>query len=134
MSSAVLTEPSSQREDNRVWVWRYADPVNVPIKINLRNRESGNVYVNIPTDFYAHFLIKEDLRDDVAVLEKVFKFVSPSVFVVEISTEEVAGRLRAGKTYHVGVALYDDNSVFIRTLIADLPLRVDKSTLSNSVF
>ena len=133
MSNAFLTEPSSQREDNRIWVWRYADPVNVPIKVNLRRRDTGDVYANIPTSFRIRFLIKEDLRDDDAVLEKSFEFVSPSVFVVKISTEEVV-RLRAGKVYHVGMALYDDRDNFIRTIISDLPLRVDKSALSNSVF
>lgn len=129
----ILTEPSSQREDNRVWVWRYGDPVNVPFRISLYRRDADSTYVNIPTDFTVRFLVKSDLRDDAAVIDKVFHFKAPSIFLCEFSTEEVIA-LRAGKTYHVGVALYDNDGNFVRAIIDNLPLRVDKSTLSNSVF
>ena len=77
--------------------------------------------------------VKADLRDDNSIIDEFFKFDLNSVFVVNIPTEKVC-LLRAGRLYHVGVALYDDNNNFVRSLISDLPLRLDKSTLSNSVF
>jgi len=131
--SEFLTEPSSQREDFKIWVWRYGDAVNTPIKVNFYRKDTGEQYFDIPTTYYVRFLIKDDLRDDTPVIEKVFRFVSPNVFIVALSTAEVV-RLRAGKTYHVGVALYGEADNFVRVLIADLPLRIDKSALSNSVF
>lgn len=131
--SEILTEPSSQRADNKIWVWRYGDAVNVPFKITLYKKDTGEQYFDIPTTMYVRFLIKDDLRDENPVIEKVYKFASPNVFIVELTTEEVV-QLRAGKTYHVGVALYDGDDKFIRVLIADLPLRIDRSALNNSVF
>lgn len=131
--SEILTEPSSQRADNKIWVWRYGDAVNTPFKVTFHKKDTGEQYFDIPTTMYVRFLIKDDLRDDTPVVEKTYKFISPNVFVVELSTEEVV-QLRAGKTYHVGVALYGEDDNFVRVLIADLPLRIDKSALSNSVF
>ena len=101
--------------------------------MTFHKKDTGEQYFDIPTTMYVRFLIKDDLRDDTPVIEKTYKFISPNVFVVELSTEEVV-QLRAGKTYHVGVALYGEDDNFVRVLIADLPLRIDKSALSNSVF
>lgn len=131
--SEILTEPSSQRADNKIWVWRYGDAVNTPFKVNFYNKDTGEKYFDIPTSMYVRFLIKDDLRDETPIIEKVYKFIAPNIFVVELSTEEVV-QLRAGKTYHVGVALYGENDNFVRALISDLPLRVDKSALNKSVF
>lgn len=131
--SEILTEPSSQRADNKIWVWRYGDAVNTPFKVIFHRKDTGEQYFDIPTTMYVRFLIKDDLRDENPVIEKVYKFIAPNVFVVELSTEEVV-QLRAGKTYHVGVALYGEDDNFVRVLIADLPLRVDKSALNKSVF
>lgn len=131
--SAILTEPSSQRADNKIWVWRYGDAVNTPFRVNFHKKDTGEQYFDIPTTMYVRFLIKDDLRDENPIIEKVYKFISPNVFIVELSTEEVV-QLRAGKTYHVGVALYDEGDNFVRVLISDLPLRIDKSALNKSVF
>ena len=133
MSNQILVEPSSQRGDNKVWVWKYPDPVNTPFRISLYRAGSESTYVNIPTDYSVRFLIKADLRDDNALIEKVFHFDAPSVFQVVIPTDEVI-KLRAGRAYHVGVALYDNHGSFVRSIISDLPLRIEGSTLSNSVF
>lgn len=131
--SEILTESSSQRSDNKIWVWKYPDSVFTPFKVNLRRLGVEGTYIDIPTTYSARFVVKADLRDDNSIIDEFFKFVSPSVFVVNIPTEKVC-LLRAGRLYHVGVALYDDNNNFIRSLISDLPLRLDKSTLSNLVF
>lgn len=133
MSDVIIQEPSSQRSDNNIWVWRYGDPVFTPFRISFYRKGQDNAYVDIPLDFTVRFLIKADLRDDSAVIEKIFHFDAPSVFVVNIPTDEVI-QLRAGKMYHVGLALYNEYGEFVRTIIADLPLRIDNSTLSNSVF
>lgn len=131
--SEILTEPSSQRADNKIWVWRYGDAVNTPFKVTFNKKDTGEQYFDIPTTMYVRFLIKDDLGDETPIIEKVYKFIAPNIFVVELSTEEVV-QLRAGKTYHVGVALYGEDDNFVRVLIADLPLRVDKSALNKSVF
>lgn len=131
--SDFLTEPSSQRADNKIWVWRYGDAVNTPFKVIFHKKDTGEQYFDIPTTMYVRFLIKDDLRDENPIIEKVYKLIAPNVFIVELSTEEVV-QLRAGKTYHVGVALYGEDDNFVRVLIADLPLRVDKSALNKSVF
>lgn len=129
----ILTEPSSQRADNKVWVWRYGDAVNTPIRVSLIRKDTEEQYFNIPTSMSARFVIKGDLRDDDAIIDKLFKFTAPNIVVIELSVEEVI-QLRAGRTYYVGLALYDEQENFVRVLIADLPLRVDKSALSGSVF
>lgn len=131
--SDFLTEPSSQRADNKIWVWRYGDAVNTPFKVIFHKKDTGEQYFDIPTTMYVRFLIKDDLRDENPIIEKVYKLIAPNVFIVELSTEEVV-QLRAGKTYHVGAALYGEDDNFVRVLIADLPLRVDKSALNKSVF
>lgn len=131
--SEILTEPSSQRSDNKIWVWRYGDPVNVPVKVSFFKKSDQTEYFKVPTTMYARFLVKSDLRLDDAVIDKIYHFIAPGIFIVELSTEEVI-QLRAGKTYYVGIALYDEGDNFVRTLVADLPLRVDKSVLSNQVF
>lgn len=131
--SNILTEPSSPRADHKVWVWRYGDAINTPVRVTFYRKDNGEPYFDIPTTCYARVLIKDDLRDDNAVLEKSFHFISPNIFIVEFTTDEVV-QLRAGKTYHVGMALYDEADNFIRVLVQDLPLRIEKSALSNSVF
>lgn len=131
--SEILTEPSSQRADNKIWVWRYGDAVSTPFKVSFYKKDDGVEYFQIPTTMYVRFLIKADLRDDTPVFEKVFNFISPGVFVVELSTDEVM-QLRAGRTYYVGVGLYDEGDNFVRSLVSDLPLRIDKSALSNSIY
>lgn len=136
MSDVILQESSSQRNDQNVWVWRYADAVFTPFRVSLYRRDAVDIsaiYVDIPVGFYARFLIKDDLRDESAIIDKSFRFDVPSVFVVDIPTDEVV-MLRPGKMYHVGVALYDNNDNFVRAIIDDLPLRVDNSVLSYSVF
>lgn len=131
--SDILTEPSSQRGDHKIWVWRYGDAVSTPFKVSFRRKDNDKVYYDVPTSMYARFLIKADLRDETPIIEKAFKFISPNIFVVELSTDEVV-QLRPERIYHVGVALYDEFDNFIRVLIADLPLRVDVSALNKSVF
>ena len=131
--SEFLEESSSQRSDLKVWVWKYGDPVNVPFKVTMIKKDTNSEYFDIPTSMYARFLVKADMRDDMPIIDKVFKFTQPNIFIVELSTSEVV-QLRAGRTYYVGVALYDENDNFVRTLISVLPLRIDKSVLSNQVF
>lgn len=131
--SEILTEPSSQREDQKIWVWRYGDAVNVPFRVSLIKKDTGEEYFKIPTTMYVRFLVKSDLREDMAIIDKPFQFTAPGIFIVQLSTEEVV-QLRAGRTYYVGVALYDEGDNFVRTLVADLPLRIDKSVLSSQVF
>lgn len=133
MSDIILREPSSQRNDNNIWVWRYADPVITPFRVLFhRGSDTGNL-VDVPVGFYAKLLIKDDLRDENATIDKIFRFDVPSIFIVNIPTDEVI-KLRPGKMYHVGVALYDNNDRFVRAIIDDLPLRIDGSALSRSVF
>ena len=131
--SGILVEPSSPRADHKVWVWQYGNSVHVPVKVSMIRKDDNTQYFNIPTVMYVRMLIKDDLRDSMPILEKVYNFSAPNIFIVELSTEEVIA-LRAGKMYHVGMALYDEQDNFVRTLVADLPLRVEKSALSNSVF
>lgn len=131
--SNILTEPSSQRADHKIWVWRYGDPVNIPMRVSFIRKDNAQQYFDVPTTCYVRFLIKSDLREDDPIIDKPFKFIKPNIFLVEFSTEEVI-QLRAGRTYYVGVALYDEGDNFVRTLISDLPLRIDKSALSNQVF
>lgn len=131
--SNILTEPSSQRADHKIWVWRYGDPVNIPMRVSFIRKDNAQQYFDVPTTCYVRFLIKSDLREDDPIIDKPFKFIKPNIVLVEFSTEEVI-QLRAGRTYYVGVALYDEGDNFVRTLISDLPLRIDKSALSNQVF
>lgn len=133
MSGIIIQEPSSQRGDNNVWIWRYGDPVYTPVKVHLLRKDTDEVYVDVPTSYTVGFFVKADLRDDTPIIEKMFNFIEPSLFVVDIPTEEVI-LLRSGKCYHCGMALYDESGNFVRTLVADLPLCIDKSTLSNLVF
>lgn len=133
MSATVIREPTSQRSDSKMWVWTYGDPVYVPIRVSLVREDTGSVYVDVPTSYHVGFFIKSDLRDSNAIIQKMFNFIEPSLFVVDIPTDEVI-LLRAGKVYHVGMALYDELGNFVRTLISDLPLRIESSALSNSVF
>ena len=131
--SEILVEPSSQRSDHKVWVWRYGDAVRVPVKVSMVKRSDNTQYFDVPTVMSVRFLIKDDLRDEAPIIEKVYNFVAPNIFIVEIPTDEVIA-LRAGKVYHVGMALYDEQDNFVRTLVADLPLRIEKSALYDSVF
>lgn len=131
--SEILVEPSSQRSDHKIWVWRYGDAVRVPVKVSMVKKSDNTQYFDVPTVMHVRFLVKDDLRDSSPIIEKAFNFIAKNIFIVELSTEEVIA-LRAGKMYHVGMALYDEQDNFVRTLVADLPLRVEKSALYDSVF
>lgn len=131
--SEILTEPSSPREDHKVWVWRYGDAISTPVKVTFTRKSTNSEYFEVPTTMYARVVIKDDLRDSDAILDKVFQFTSNGIFIIEFTTEEVI-QLRAGKTYQLGVALYDEDDTFLRTLVQDLPLRIEKSALNKSVF
>lgn len=129
----ILTEPSSQREDNKVWRWRYGDPVNTPVKVSFINKSNNEKYADVPGGYYARFIVKTDLREDEVFFERNFEFSTDGVFIVELTAEEVC-QFRAGATYYCGFALYDSNGKFIRTLVQDLPLVIDKSVFSKQLY
>lgn len=131
--SEILREPSSPRSDHGTWVWRYGDAIYTPVKVSMVSKRDNSQYFDVPTVMKVRFQIKADLRDSMPVLEKVFDFIKPNIFVVELSTEEVV-QLRAGRTYSVGMALYDEQDNFVRVLVSNLPLRIEQSALYESVF
>ena len=94
--SNILTEPSSQRADHKIWVWRYGDPVNIPMRVSFIRKDNAQQYFDVPTTCYVRFLIKSDLREDDPIIDKPFKFIKPNIVLVEFSTEEVI-QLRAGR-------------------------------------
>ena len=132
--SEILVEPSSQRVDNKVWVWTYGDPVNTSVKVSFINKTTSEEYLEIPENgYFVRFLIKTDLREDRAVLDKNFSFVSRGIFVINLSSDEVA-QLIPEANYNVGMALYDEVGNYIRTLVQNLPLRIERSVFKNQLF
>lgn len=131
--SEILVEPSSQREDNRIWVWNYGDPVHAVCQIQLIDQSTGRTYLEIPQNYYARFMIKSDLREGKSILEKNFNFDGRGVFIVDLTTEEVL-QLKPEAHYYVGMALYDEFGNFIRTLVSFLPLRIARSVFKDQLF
>lgn len=129
----ILVEPSSQRTDNKMWVWNYGDPVHAVCQIKLIDKLTGNTYLEIPENYYARFMIKSDLREGKSILEKNFNFDKRGVFIIDLTTEEVL-QLKPEAHYYAGMALYDEFGNFIRTLVSYIPLRVERSVFKDQLF
>lgn len=127
MSDRLLKETSSQRLDGQVWVWNYPDSLNVPFRVIL---DEG---LQLPKGYKVRFVIKSDIRENDIILDRYYEVLDESVFVVEVSVDEVS-QLRIGRTYYGGFALYDTYGNFVRNIVSYLPIRIEKSVFSNVVF
>lgn len=121
----ILYEATSPRGDHGIWYLTYGQPSKTPFFFDWKGKTAGGKILdfNIDTTCYVKFFIKEFVYSDNNILEYQIQMKENNCIMVEINQEDCF-KLKAGKTYHGTVVLYDKDGNIIRVLLRDLPIKV----------
>lgn len=121
----MLYEATSPRNDNAIWALTYGEPSKTPFYFNWQGKTSGGAYLdfNIDTSCYVIVTIKERLSDTDSIVSKNLQMQNNNTILLELTQEDMMN-LKAGKTYHTSISLYDENNNLIRVLLRDLPTKI----------
>ena len=121
----MLYEATSPRNDNAIWVLTYGEPSKTPFYFNWQGKTSGGTYLdfNIDTSCYVIVVIKERLDDEEPILSYTLQIQPNNTILLELSEADML-KLKAKKTYHTSITLYDANDKVIRVLLRDLPTKI----------
>lgn len=121
----MLYEATSPRNDNAIWALTYGEPSRTPFYFNWQGKTSGGEYLDFDIDTSCHVIvtIKERLSDEEAILEYTIQMQPHNTIMLELSQEDML-KLKANKTYHTSISLYDANDKLIRVLLRDLPTKI----------
>lgn len=124
----LLYEATSPRGDYGIWNLTYGQPSKTPFFFDWRGKTAGGKLVdfNIDTSCYVQFIIREYVYSKEAILNYKLQMKENNCVMVEINQEDCF-KLKAGKTYHGTVVLYDKDNNIIRVLLRDLPIKVLRS-------
>ena len=121
----MLYEATSPRGDNGIWVLTYGQPSKTPFRFDWKGKTRGGKYINFAIDpsCYIILTIKEYLSDEESILKYTLQMDDNNSVMVALSEEDML-KLRANKTYHTSISLYDKDNNLIKVMLRDLPTKI----------